>query len=347
MRVTGVWRTSLKLLFTVGVAALGARGQVTLPLIVQDRSGQAVHDLQNSDFSVQCSNKFSLASAQEIPTATVGQFRNPVPVYVLYDMVAIPSPQQGRMSQLLLNYLRTAASENRAVTVLALSDRGLEVIHDMTTNMAILRAALDRLDSKQSADAGMQEDKIKDETERLRQLTQFSPPAHFKAYTPVAIQQLQALAQIGEMMRRSPKRKLLVWVTGSFPHTVDQLLSQSYLVGPNDAEVLAQYQRAIGSLNTSHVSVYPTRTFRSSHDLQDQSDYGLTDFAEATAGHYFGQVDDREFPNRLDDLTRTPQSYYSLTLNGSVKSLSWVGCKVSVKRPDSRVFASKGVLAKP
>jgi hypothetical protein len=45
--------------------------------------------------------------------------------------------------------------------------------------------------------------------------------------------------------------------TGSFPITVDQLISQSYLVGPNNAEILAQYQRAIDSLNSPHVSVYP------------------------------------------------------------------------------------------
>jgi VWFA-related protein len=313
-------------------------------LIVQDRSGQAVHGLQASDFSVQCSNKFSLASAQEIPPATVSQFRNPVPVYVLYDMLAIPSPQQGHMSRLLLTYLRAAASENRAVSVLAVSDGGLQVIHDMTSDVAILKAALDRLESKQLADAGVLEDKVKDETERLRQLSGFSSPAHFKPYTPVAIRQLQALAQIGEMMRRSPKRKLLVWLTGSFPYTVDQLLSQSYLVGPNAAEMLAQYQRAFDSLNTSHVSVYPTRT---SQELGSQSDYALSDFAQTTAGHYFGQVDDRDFANRLDDLTRTPQSYYSLTLNGSVKDLSWIGCRVRVKVPDARVFASRGVLVKP
>jgi hypothetical protein len=67
---------------------------------VQDRSGQGLHDLQNTDFSVHCSNKFSLVSAQEIPPATVSQFKNPVPVYVLYDVLAIPSPQQGHMSQL-------------------------------------------------------------------------------------------------------------------------------------------------------------------------------------------------------------------------------------------------------
>lgn len=135
-------------------------------------------------------------------------------------------------------------------------------------------------------------------------------------------------------------------VTGSFPITVDQLISQSYLVGPNNAEILAQYQRAIDSLNTSHVSVYPTRTFRSSPDV-DQSDYALTDFAQATAGHYFGQVDDREFLNRLDDLTQVPQSYYSLTLNGSVDKLSRISCTVSVKVSDSRVLASKDVLVKP
>jgi VWFA-related protein len=346
MRVSGVWKRSLVLLFVAGITVLGSRAQITLPVIVQDRSGQGLHDLQNTDFSVQCSNKFSLVSAQEIPPATANQFKNPVPIYVLYDILAIPSPQQGHMSQLMLKYLRAAASENRAVTILVLSDGGLQVIHDMTTDVVILKAALDRLDSKQSADAGVQENKVKDETERLRQLTRFSSPAHFKAYTPVALQQLQTLAQIGDMMRRSPKRKLLVWVTGSFPITVDQLISQSYLVGPNNAEILAQYQRAIDSLNTSHVSVYPTRTFRSSPDV-DQSDYALTDFAQATAGHYFGQVDDREFLNRLDDLTQVPQSYYALTLNGSVNKLSRISCKVSVKVSDSRVLASKDVLVKP
>ena len=60
-----------------------------------------------------------------------------------------------------------------------------------------------------------------------------------------------------------------------------------------------------------------------------------------------GQVDDREFLNRLDGLTQVPQSYYSLTLNGSVNKLSRISCKVSVKASDSRVLASKDVLVKP
>ena len=60
-----------------------------------------------------------------------------------------------------------------------------------------------------------------------------------------------------------------------------------------------------------------------------------------------GQVDDREFLNRLDGLTQVPQSHYSLTLNGSVNKLSRISCKVSVKASDSRVLASKDVLVKP
>lgn len=240
IRVSEVSKRLLVLLFVSGITVPGSHAQITLPVKVQNRSGQGLHDLQNTDFSVQCSNKFSLVSAQEIPPATVSQFKNPVPVYVLYDILTIPSPQQGHMSQLMLNYLRAAASENRAVTILVLSDGRLQVINDLTTDVAILKAALDRLDSKQSADAGVQENKVKDETERLRQLTRFSSPAHFKAYTPMALQQLQTLAEIGDMMRRSPKRKLLVWVTGSFPITVDQLISQSCLVGPSNAEILAR-----------------------------------------------------------------------------------------------------------
>ena len=121
IRVSEVSKRLLVLLFVSGITVPGSHAQITLPVIVQNRSGQGLHDLQNTDFSVQCSNKFSLVSAQEFP-ATVSQFKNPVPVYVLYDILTIPSPQQGHLSQLMLNYLRAAASENRAVTILVLSD---------------------------------------------------------------------------------------------------------------------------------------------------------------------------------------------------------------------------------
>jgi VWFA-related protein len=349
-----VYRTLSKLLFVSSVAIMAAWGQVVLPVIVSDRSGQVVHGLQNSDFSVHCEKGFSLVSAQEIAPATVSKFKDPVPIYVLYDVLTIPAPKQGTVSKVLLSYLRAAALENRAVTLLVLTDGGLQVIHEMTTDPAVLRAALDLLDSKQLPGAVGQGEqvKVKEETERLRRLTQLLAAAHFKAYTPAALQQLQAMARIGEMLHGSPKRKLLVWLTGPFPVTVDSgelhfngLLHTDW--DPSLAGLADQYQRAIDSLNASHVSVYAIRIFRASHELRDPTDYGLSDFAQATGGRSLGELDPPEFSTALADLTREPQSYYSLTLNGSLQKSSWVGCKVNTNVPDTRVSAPKGFFVNP
>lgn len=348
-----VWRTLLELLFIGGITILGVQGQMALPVIVQDRLGQPVHDLQAPDFSLQCAKGFSLGSAEEIPPATVSQFRSPVPIYVLYDVLTVPAPKQGAISRSLLSYLRIVASENRAATVVALTDGGLRVIHEMRTAPRVLGAALDLLDSKQVKGNIEQAElaRVKEETDRLRLLTQFQPPGHSVAYTPAALQQLKLIAQFAEMLRSSQKRKLLVWLTGPFPVVVDS--GELHFDGhayeePELAGLKYQYQVAIYSLNASHISVYPIRVPPSSRlDLRDQTDYGLSAFAEATAGRNLGEFDARQFSATLDELTRQPQPYYSLTLRGSSQKSTWVGCKVSVNAPNSRVFAPKGIFANP
>ena len=309
--------------------------------------------LQGSDFSVDCGKSALLKSVQEVSPATVSNFKSPVPIYILYDAASIPSPAQGITSKLLLKFLRTTAEENRALSLVVSTDQGLQVIHEMSTESKVLYAALDRLDLGQAPVTSSRSEfdsKVNEEAARLQQLTRLLSNARFRAYTPPAFQQLQTLEQVGEMLRRSPKRKLLVWMTGSFPLTIDsdELLYRNSAVSrePNLTKMTVAYEKAISSLNLSRISAYPIRIpVRVANG--DTTGYGLAELARNTGGRYLGELDEIDFPVAVAELSKEPQPYYLLTFDTFVRKESWVGCKIKTNRREIQLWAPKGFFFEP
>jgi len=210
-----LWFTTL----TVAVTA-----QVSLPAVVVDGSGQALHGLQKPDFEVRCGKAASFDSVEEVSPLKFSNFSNPIPVFILLDTISIPKPRQSEVEQLLLSYLRKAADDHLAVTVLATTTTGIRIVHDMSTDSKVFVAALDRIQPKAGQGAPPTPvapdafaKAVDDEVVQLQLLTQPMANLPTDDHLKLMSLQLQSLTMVGKMLQRSPKRKPLVWISGSFP----------------------------------------------------------------------------------------------------------------------------------
>jgi len=143
----------LALVIALMIVSSGALGQVSAPAVVTDGSGGAVHGLSKSDFTVSCGENASFDSVEEVPALNFTTFSDPTPVFILFDALTVAPPVQGNVERLLLTYLRKAADEHLAVTVLANSDHGLLLVHDMATDTKIFSAAMDQVMPKSTKKA--------------------------------------------------------------------------------------------------------------------------------------------------------------------------------------------------
>ena len=334
------------------------RGQTAVPVRIIDHGGATVSGLQKSDFKVHFSGDFRLESAEEVLPAVVTGFANPIPIFILYDANSIPSPRQGEASKILLRILRKVAEENSAVTLVATTGDGLEAIHEFSTDVRVLRAALDRVSTATSGgqlpgDLASREweKKVEDETQRLRRLTHLVPGEQFEAYTPITFQQLAGLQQFGNMLKGYRGRKALVWITGYFPLDVDsgdlRFNGVAVTAEPHLKDLLPAYQRAIDSLNQARVSVYPVQV-----DVNvpwQRTKIGLEDLSKRTGGYSLAPLDKDDLWSKLEALRKQFGSYYLLKADAGTrpKRLAWVSIKVRVSKNEASVVVPNGFFVAP
>jgi len=262
----------------VTVRAAVAVAQISIPAVVVDGSGQTVHGLQKSDFVVHCGKCSSFDSIDEVRPLKFSNFADPIPIFILFDAISIQERRQSDAERTLLNYLRKAADEHLAVTLLATTTNGVQVVHDMSTDSKVFTAAMDRVSPKtgqepvpaSSAPSDFTK-AVDEEAAQLRLLTQPLPVISPDNYKKLMSLQLESLRMVGKMLQHAPRRKPLVWISGSFPARVDKgelAISYSYLnrmysnsLPESRSESLAAlhpaFEAAVDSLNDARVSLYP------------------------------------------------------------------------------------------
>ncbi len=355
-------------------------GQVSVPASITDSSGKSVHGLQKSDFSVAVGKNAGFDSVEEVPALSFTSFSDPVPVFILFDAASIPPPVQGQTAKQLLSYLRKAADERLAVTVLVNSEGGLQLVHDMSTDPKVFVAAMDRVmpKSRNQQPETTQTDEfskaVGQEVQQLQILTKTIPYAAFykttlggprrpmseedEARRSLEKQELESLRQVGQIFQRSRKRKLLLWLTGYFPISVanHELTYGDYALPYGEArpkirsEMTPLYQGAINSINDARISVYPTfvvdaRNYDVQRLAKDTLD-GLDELARRTGGKMLGIVDSIDFTSTVAELRKSFDSYYILTfLLQSVHKDSWIDSNIKVTKSEAKVTAPRGFFA--
>lgn len=367
-------KISFKLVFSLAslLTVTAAAGQISVPAVVVDASGKSVHGLQKTDFEVRCGKGASFDSVEEVPPLKFSGFADPVPVFILFDEVSIRPPEQGEVSRLLLNYLRKAADDHIAVTLLANTANGVIVIHDMSTDQREFAAAMDRVLPKEGqpvaspVPSGPADDftkAVNEEAVQLQQLTKMDPPLSLSGQWQLQSNQLGSLRLVGKMLEHARKRKPLVWISDSFPIDVENgeltfrfdyrgsanSMDNGHVSEP--ANVLtAAYQGAIDSLNNAHVSLYPVSLTRGrSGKAFSGDDYtrdGLRQLASRTGGDLSLGSHEMDLASALGDIRQHFDSYYLLSFTiQSGRKRTWIDSSIKVSKPDAKITAASGFFS--
>jgi hypothetical protein len=351
-------------------------GQVAFPVVVTDSSGKSVHGLQKSDFDVHLPKNGSFESVEEVPVLSFSGFADPVPVFVLFDEISIFRKQQTDVARLLLNYLRKAADDHVAVTVLVNTPAGVRVIHDMATETKVFTTAMDRVlapngEPRSAGESGESEEfelAVRDEVARLNELMEPVPPLVNENAESRYTRQLNGLQAVGMMLQRSRKRKPLIWITGEFPVFVENggLISKLDYVDQQNGNAPKQleenygvlnsvYEDAIDALNTARLTVYPLQPYR----YDPYSKYGLSELARRTSGTVLADPDGIGFDadsadargvvhlaSLVANARQSLDSYYVLRFSIPAKSKTiWCDSSVKVHKPDTKIFAASGFFS--
>jgi VWFA-related protein len=362
--------------------ATATMSQISVPVVVLDQSGHPVHGLQKSDFDVRSGKEATFDSVEEVPPLKFSNgFSDPVPIFILYDELRVGESAPGKhpgdprsvfgTAKMLLDYLRKAAADHLAVTVLAVSADGIMVIHDMSTDPRVFAAAMDRISpngqyqAPQSPNPG--DDFSKAVDQEVAQIEQLTRDTGMMKFGDFPAPQLDSLRMVGKMLQGAPKRKALIWITGTFPVFVkdgDLAWFTSFDQNQTNLGTLnSAYQAAIDSLNGAHLSVYPLSLYPvhgyplnvdwqvASQAEHEHAEDGVGEIAKRSGGSALnpsGLSDLEHFASAIADLRQHFDSYYVLkfTFQPSHKR-HWIDSSIKVNRPDAKAIAAKGFFSTP
>jgi VWFA-related protein len=263
---------------------------VQVPVVVMEKSGAHVHGLSRTDFQVLEDKKTQkIATFEEIettsapltaPASHAGVFSNltgageaprRVTVVVL-DTINTPFLDQVYGRKQLIKYLADKVEPGQILSLVAITSRGLKVIHGLTGDPAELIDALKivrgelplmqgvDIDTQAAAQTGADLSSAPQDfllninnTERALQ--------DFVTNGDAAIARLQQDRAIEATMRGFlniawslsgiPGRKSLVWATAGFPFYMD---SPAAVPG---GYLTTLYERTVQAMNDAQISVYP------------------------------------------------------------------------------------------
>jgi VWFA-related protein len=340
--------------------------------VVTDHTGNSIHGLRTADFKVSVAKAATFEAAEEVSPLRLNDFAEPIPVFILFDAISVPRLDQGKVAKLLLGMLREAADARLPVALLVNTGDGLRVVHDVGTDSAVLASALEQL-SAAGRDPHLPAftPEIGAEVERLHTLTQAFPAK--EDYVWLRARQFGSLIKLGKTLQRSPGRKLLVWITGSFPLRVEggQLTLQDVPeVAANRDEcnnphlsmqpigtMNSAYAAATNAMNNARISVYPVQVGARLRTTSMRGDLcapeaiqvtrlGLDEIAVTTGGRNLGILDAIDLSSTLADMRKRFDSYYLLTFTAQPNlKISWVNSKIRLDRADARVATPDGFFA--
>jgi VWFA-related protein len=255
---------------------------VQVSVIVTDKKGQPIAGLKKEDFTVLDESKpqqiafFSEASPAPPPSsiklpATVytnrydlkGQDPGSVTV-VLFDLLNTSPQDQARVRQQLIDFLKTLTPQDH-VAMYGLTTR-VYILHDFTQNSSELVATANHLDAKESAAYDASHPRYFDVPALANdpQFAQFQSAVNEADARVADRQQINraqttaaALTDIANHVATIAGRKNLVWVSGSFPLTINP----AELRPDRDSASLEAYvNRATQALNRANLALYPVDT---------------------------------------------------------------------------------------
>jgi VWFA-related protein len=373
---------------------------VQVPVVVTDKSGAHIHGLGRDDFQVfENSKQQKLAAYEEVqathlalaaPAPQKGEFSNlavsgdaPRTITVIVvDTINTPFMDQAYGRQQLLKYLADRVEPGQVLALVTLGSKGMRVIHDLTSDPAVLVRALKRVNGELPAMQGVDID-TQAATVTGSPITDPSLPVTSAGLGGDVAAQLQDFllhgdATIGSMQQQRaieatmrgflsiawslsgiPGRKSLIWLTGGFPFYMD---SPAAVPG---GYLSTLYEQAMQALNDAEISIYPVdarglvgfsdasssirgggaafaRSLSARSWLQNSTLGTLKDFAEMTGGRAFYNTND--LATSFQRAATDSSSYYLLGYYLDTKNSKggWRQLRVKVAKPGAQVRARSG-----
>jgi len=245
-----------------GVVFTSRTGLVLAPVVVSDKAGTHITGLAKDDFEIQEDGKSKpVAALEEIRTFT-GRASRPTPRPGVYtnamagdaspkrltifalDLVNTPFLDQSFAREQLIKYLANRMNSQEPCALLAIRSSGVQVLHDFSSDPAVLVAALKKVTgeipmvmggSPNELGAGVTEalgpssatfdpSEINGEAQGLMGfINGGGPNAQVETVRRAAAitVTLQAFQHVAEAFAGVPGRKSLIWATASFPFGLD------------------------------------------------------------------------------------------------------------------------------
>jgi VWFA-related protein len=196
-------------------------------------------------------------------------------VIIAFDLVNTPFLDQARARQAVVDHLSKSIEPDCLYQLVAIGINGAQILHDYTQETAPLVEALKAVGSRFPANNGVDADAIRtvstdpgltsvstvlvtpQNTPDLASLARFIEAGAEQTYAQwhaadAASSTLQAFLQIAQRASGIPGRKSLIWITGSFPFTIDPGSASI-----NEGLPFAAYQHTMQLLEQQLISVYP------------------------------------------------------------------------------------------
>jgi len=364
---------------------------VTIPVVVTDKSGTHIQNLKKEDFVVLEDGKEQrITSFDEIqkPTNPVwriptqpGRFSNVLArdaaptrlTVVVLDMINTPFQDQAFARQALLKFLAESLTGDQPTALLVIRRSGMQVIHDFTTDPKLLVAALRKITGEKQplepasvAALPSGGDGLSQALQRLMQLERASEQEMESFDRRSAVMTtLEVMQQIAQSCAGLPGRKAVIWASGGFPFSINELTMALKETGPRlslPTDIWPLYERTWKALNDAQIALYPVDVrglvnFRHvsaemgrpegsyySHAEWQHFDTVATfqTFAAATGGRAF--FDTNDLKAAFQKASEDNSSYYVLGyyLDRTGKTAGWHKLSVKVAQKGARIRARSG-----
>jgi len=277
---------------------------VLVPVIVTDKQGHHVNGLTIADFELKEDGAIQkIANVDEVtadptlvklPTLPPGAFTNQVitqtpkklEIFAL-DMVNNPFSDQYEMKRGLLDYLAKGVTTDTLFALVAFRSNGVQIIHDFTSDSAVLSAAIKKVQSSLSSrDIPALEVRGDEDAEaaQLKAIINGGPAAARAMYDSSRASQngmitLECFQQIAQIFGSISGRKSLIWATVGFQISSGGLKGEA--VGGTTTE---EWERTVRMLQDANIAIYPVDVSGLVPDPKNYEAVSLSNAADIKSG---------------------------------------------------------------
>jgi len=367
---------------------------VMVPTLVRQKSGAPMTGLSQSDFTLlENGVERKIGVFEEVKTTSVRQQRQTLPAgefsnylvrerapgrvtIIVMDAINTQFSDRSYAQDQIVKFLGELAGSDEPIALLQLTRNGVRVIHDFTTDPSVLAKALRHLKpTAETPVADSAEDTaVMIESQQLSGMMQDMEQNLQAAQQLLAAQlTLDCMQSIARAYAAIPGRKSVIWASGGFPFSIDDLTRAlsggAAATAPSLFDILPFYEKTWRALNNANIALYPVdvrglvvlapgaatsgrisnmqAAARQRNSMHQQTLDTFRGFADMTGGKAYFNTND--LAHAFHDAVEDSGSYYLLGfyLPPDDRKPGWRKLQVRVKEKHAEVRARSGFYVMP